>query len=273
MKRKLIIAGSACMVLLLTSCGGNNVANNTSKVSNSTSSKNQVVADSDVMKVIDKRIKGINDDKLDEYLSVFVNPSDLYNKEKLDMQTYLKRYSVKAQITSENVINKTKTTAQVQYVVKNTRIIGAGFLNNTSLIIDNLTLINNEWKITDEDVEKIEYQDDVYNVIYDYIKALNNKDINEYIQTIDSTDLNNYNSMKDSTLDLFNEYNLAYNLEEATIETKSNSDTKVKFTYTVVKTDSSDFQNNRTTGFIHLRLVNNAWKIFKVDITKTENIN
>lgn len=272
MRKKMIIVLAVIMGALITSCGTSSNQKSVSKkeVNNSSISS---ISDSDIKNVIDAKIKGINDDKLDEYLSVYIINSDLYNKELLNMKTYLKRYKVKSIVSDFKIINKTNDTAQVQYVMNNSKIIGPGFLDNKSLVIDTLKKVNNLWKIQDEDVIKVEYKEEAYNVIYKYIEALNKKIINEYVKTMDQTNTDNYDKMKDDALDMFDKYNLEYNLEEANIITKTNDSCKVKFVVTIVKKTESDYKNNRTTGEIQLKKVKNDWKITVVEVKNTENLN
>lgn len=271
MKKSIVLLIAAVMIVSFTSCGtSKNVKDTKSKTVSSENT--QTTSDDDILSIIDTKIKNINDRKLDKYLDLFVENTDTYNAEKLDKTNYFKQYQVKCTVENKNVINKTKDTAQIQYVIKTSKIKGPGFLDNRTLIIDDLKKINNEWKINTENIEITEYSEPVYEVIYKNLKAINEKDITAYVNTIDKTDMDTYNSYRDQQLESFDKYDLKYNLESADITSKSDTDTQVSFSETIVKKDNSDFSNNRTSGIIHLKKTGNNWKITKIEVKKTENL-
>lgn len=272
MKKIILLIILTFIIISLAACkNGNNVKK--ANVQNST--KTNITSDessNDILAVIDNKIKNINDRKLDRYLSDYVSNTDTYNKEKLDKTNYFKKYKVKCTVSDQKVINKTSNTAQIQYVIKTQKVSGPGFLDNRTLVVDSMKKINNKWQINSEDIINTEYKDPIYGVVYQNIKASNEKDINAYVKTMDQTNSDTFNNYKDQQLDTFDKYDLQYNLESADITKRSNDDTLVNFTETIVKKDNSDYKNNRTSGVIHLKNTAGTWKITKIDIKKTENL-
>ncbi|MDF2504007.1 MULTISPECIES: nuclear transport factor 2 family protein [Clostridium] len=275
MKRNLIVIIIAAVVSIsLVGCGASN-SSEKKDTKQATKKESSVVNvnDNDIIKLINDKTKAINDKNLNNYLDTFVKDTDTYNKEKLDKKDYIDNFKVKAEVSNPKVLNVSDKQAQVQYVVNTTKINGPGFLDNKSLYVDNLKKVDNKWKIDSEDVLNVEFKDDIYETVYDNIQALNEKDINKYMGTIDSSNTDDYNKFKENQLDIFDKYDLSYNLEEADVfDSKSDKDTAVGFIETIVKRDNSDFKNNKTTGVMHLKKINNQWKIFKIDIQKTEDI-
>lgn len=273
MKKKLIIIIAAAMVSIsLVGCetSSNSAKNNTNQV------KQDSVAnanDNDIIKLINDKAKAISDKNINSYLSTFVKDTDTYNEEKLDKKYYFDNYKVKAEVSEARVLNSSDKEAQVQYVITTTKVTGPGFLDNKTLYVDNLKKVDNNWKIDSEEVLNVEFKDDIYETVYTNIESLNEKDINKYMSTIDPSNNDTYNKFRDDQLDMFDKYDLTYNLEEADVyKDKSDKDTAVGFIETINKRDNSDFKNNKTTGVMHLKKVNNQWKIFKIDIQKTEDI-
>jgi hypothetical protein len=262
------------MVISFTSCGTSNKAKSTKtndvKTVNTAEGKNE---EDDILSIVDDKIKSINDRKIDKYLSFYVSDTDTYNAEKLDKTNYFKQYQVKCTVENKTIVNMTKNTAQIQYVVKTTKVKGPGFLDSKALIVDYMKKITNGWKIDSENVLITEYNEPAYGVIYKNIKALNEKDITAYMNTIDKTDIDTYNSYRDQQLDNFDKYDLKYNLESADITSRSDNDTQVSFSETILKKDNSDFNNNRSYGIMHLKKSANSWKVTKIEIKKTEKLN
>lgn len=272
MKKSILILITVVMAISLTSCGTSKNVNNTKdKTAKTINVSNE--NDDDILSIIDNKIKSINDRKIDKYLSLYVNDTDTYKAEKLDKTNYFKMYQVKCSVENKKLINITKKTAQIQYLVKTAKVKGPGFLDNKALIVDDMEKVNDEWKIYNENVLITEYNEPVYGVIYKNIMTLNQKDITAYMSTIDKTNMDTYNSYRDLELDNFDKYDLKYNLESADVTSKSDNDTQVSFSETIVKKDNSDFTNNRTSGIIHLKKSGNSWKITKIDINKTEKLN
>lgn len=274
MKKNLTIIMAVIVSISLAGCGTNNSSSkNTDKQTTQKESSVVTANDNDIIKLINDKIKAINDRNINNYLSAFVKDTDIYNKEKLNKKDYFDNFKVKAEVSNPKVLNSSNKQAQVQYVITTTKVKGPGFLDNKALYVDNLKKVDNSWKIDTEDVLNIEFKDDIYETVYNNIQSLSEKDINKYMSTIDPSNTDTYNKFKDDQLDMFDKYDLSYNLEEAdAYSNRSDKDTAVGFIETIVKRDNSDFKNNKTTGVMHLKKVNNQWKIFKIDTQKTEEI-
>lgn len=274
MKKKFIIVVLAIITISLAGCGSNNSntkSTNEKSVKQETSLKDKT--NDDIIKVIKNKTKAVNDGNINNYLSNFVKDTDTYNTEKADKNQYFYNFKVNQEVSDPQILNSSDKEAQVQYVVTTTKIKGPGFLDSKALYINHLKKVGNDWKIDTQDILKVEFKDDIYNTVYDNIQSLNQKDINKYMSTIDPSDSDAYNKFKDNQLDTFDKYDLYYNLEEADkYKDGSDKDTAVGFVETIVKRDNSDFKNNKTTGVMHLKKVNNQWKIFKIDIQKTEDL-
>jgi hypothetical protein len=237
--------------------------------------------DSDIISIVNSKIKAVNNNKIDDYMKYYDNKSAIYDKVKNDKKFYFSDdYKVTANVVKTAVINKSKNKAQVQVVERNKvsenpkstkKENGPGFLNNQVLYVDYLKKIDGEWKITDEALLKTEYDDKVFDVIYENLKAANDKKIDDYMSTIDSSNEDVYDKIKSDTLASFNKYDVKYTLLEATRSTKQKStdqDTSIYFEETRIDTNHSDYPNVKVTGYYHLKSVNGEWKIFKTE-TKT----
>lgn len=198
--------------------------------------------------------------------------SGIYKTVKEDKQDDFSKYKMKSSIEDMKILNKDSKSAQVQVIESNSKIKGPGFLDNRTMYVDYLKNINGTWKITNENVTRVEYKDPVYDTLYKNVKKANDKKLDDYMDTIDPTDNDNYNKIKDSMLDSFNKYDIVYTLEQADIKSKSDKDTTVDFVETSIDKKKSDYKDNRTTGVYHLRIVNGAWKIFKTEVKSTESI-
>lgn len=274
MKKNLIIIIGAIVSISLTACGTSNISSKNNTKQDTKQQSSVVNANSnEIIKLINDKTKAVNDGNTNNYMGFFVKDTDTYNKEKLDKKDYFYNFKVKQEISEPKILNSSDKEAQVQYIVTTTKIKGPGFLDNKALYVDNLKKVDNAWKIDSEDILKVEFKDDIYETVYNNIQALNEKDINKYMSTIDSSNTDTYDKFRDDQLDMFDKYDLAYDLQEAdAYKDKSDKDTAVGFVETIVKRDNSDFKNNKTTGVMHLKKVNNQWKIFKIDIQKTEDI-
>lgn len=273
MKKNLIIIIAVIVSISLTSCGTSNNSSKNNKQVTKQQSSDVNSNNNEIVKLISDKTKAVNDGNINDYLGVFAKDTDTYNKEKTDKKDYFYNFKVKQEISEPKILNSSDKEAQVQYVVTTTKIKGPGFLDNKALYVDNLKKVDNAWKIDSEDILKVEFTDDIYETVYNSIQALNEKDINKYMSTIDSSNSDTYDKFRDDQLDLFDKYDLEYNLQEAdAYKDRSDKDTAVGFIETIVKRDNSDFKNNKTTGVMHLKKVNNQWKIFKIDIQKTEDI-
>lgn len=270
MKKKLMIVMAALLSVSLSGCG---VALNTNN-NKSTQVKSTVkVNNDDILKPINDKIKAINDKKSNDYLSSYINGTSTYNNEQSSKDDFFKHDKVKCAISDPVVIDKTKNTAQVQYIVSTQKITGPAFLDNTALYVSNMKKVDGQWKIKSENVLKTEYKNDVFNVVNSNIQAMNQKDINAYMNTMDPTDNNAYTKFKTDMLDTFDKYSLTYTLESAdVIGSTSDKDTAVKIVMTVVKNDKSDFQNVTITENMQVRKVQGQWKIFKIEPKKTDNL-
>ncbi|AAK81641.1 hypothetical protein BJV85_000179 [Clostridium acetobutylicum] len=236
------------------------------------SSKKLVTKDSTITKIIENKVKAINDGKIDDYMKNYDEKSGIYKTVKEDKQDDFSKYKMKSSIEDMKILNKDSKSAQVQVIESNSKIKGPGFLDNRTMYVDYLKNINGTWKITNENVTRVEYKDPVYDTLYKNVKKANDKKLDDYMDTIDPTDNDNYNKIKDSMLDSFNKYDIVYTLEQADIKSKSDKDTTVDFVETSIDKKKSDYKDNRTTGVYHLRIVNGAWKIFKTEVKSTESI-
>lgn len=240
--------------------------------SKSGSSKKLNYTNKSITSVIDNKIKAINDGKFDEFMKNYDEKSSSYKTIKSNNENYFGKNKVTVKAEDIKVLNKDSKTAQVQVVENISKVKGPGFLDNRTLYVDYLKNVGGQWKITNEDVVRVEYKDSVYDTLYKNIQKANDKKLDDYMSTIDSTDNDNYNKTKDTMLDLFNKYDIVYTLEQADIKSKSDKDTTVDFVQTEIDKKSSDYKDTRVTGAYHLRLMNGNWKIFKTDIKKTESI-
>lgn len=266
MKKLFSVIAAITISASLAGCASN------SSSSKAGSSKKLVTKDSGLTKIIEDKTKAINDGKFDEYMKNYDDKSAIYKTVKDDKKDDFSKYKVKTTIEDVKVLNKGSKTAQVQVVESNSKIKGPGFLDNRTMYVDYLTNIDGTWKITNEDIMRVEYKEPVYDTLYKNVKEANDKKLDDYMDTIDPTDNDNYNKTKDSMLDSFNKYNIVYTLEQADIKSKSDKDTTVEFVETAIDKKTSDYKDNRTTGVYHLRIVNGAWKIFKTEIKTTESI-
>lgn len=239
-----------------------------------TSSTKISTEDSDIIRIVNGKVKAVNNNKIDDYMKYYDNKSTIYDKVKNDKKFYFSDdYKVTADVVKAIVLNKSKDKAQVQVVEKNKvsqnskstkKENGPGFLNNQVLYVDYLKKIDGEWKITDEALLKTEYDDKVFDVIYKNLKAANDKKIDDYMSTMDQSDEDRYDKIKSDTLDSFNKYDVKYTLLEATRSTKQKStdqDTVLYFEETRIDTNHSDYKNVKVTGYYHLKSVNGDWKI------------
>lgn len=242
--------------------------------------------DSDIISVINDKIKAVNSNKIDAYMDCYDSSSTIYDKIKSDKKVYFSdQYIVTSDVVKATVLNKTKDKAQVQVVEKNSvkdnpknsqKENGPGFLNNRILYVDYLKKIDGKWKIENEEQVKTEYEDKIFDVLYKNTQAANNKKIDDYMSTFDSSDEDAYEKIKDTMLSNFNKYDVKYTLLEATRSTKQKStdqDTSIYFEQTCIDTKHSDYSNSKIVGYYHLRIVNGEWKIFKIEtksITKID---
>lgn len=248
-----------------------------SKTSGTNSSKIST-EDSDIISIVNGKIKAVNNNKIDDYMKYYDNKSTIYDKVKNDKKFYFSDdYKVTTDVVKATVLNKSKDKAQVQVVEKNKvsqnpkstkKENGPGFLNNQVLYVDYLKKIDGEWKITDEALLKTEYDDKVFDVIYKNLKAANDKKIDDYMSTMDQSDEDRYDKIKSDTLALFNKYDVKYTLLEATRSTakkSSDQDTVLYFEETRIDPNHSDYKNVKVTGYYHLKSVNGDWKIFNTE--------
>lgn len=251
-----------------------------SKTSGTNSSKVST-EDSDIISIVNGKIKAVNNNKIDDYMKYYDNKSTIYDKIKNDKKFYFSDdYKVTTDVVKATVLNKSKDKAQVQVVEKNKvsenpkstkKENGPGFLNNQILYVDYLKKIDGEWKITDEALLKTEYDDKVFDVVYKNLKAANDKKIDDYMSTMDQSDEDRYDKIKSDTLASFNKYDVKYTLLEATRSTakkSSDQDTVLYFEETRIDPNHSDYKNVKVTGYYHLKSVNGDWKIFNTE-TKT----
>jgi|GEM_PF-2872013 len=247
-----------------------------------TSSTKVSTEDSDIISIVNGKVKAVNSNKIDDYMKYYDDKSAIYDKVKNDKKFYFSDdYKVNINLVKTAVLNKSKNSAQVQ-VVERSKVSenpkstkkenGPGFLNNQVLYVDYLKKIDGEWKITDEALLKTEYDDKVFDVIYKNLKAANDKKIDDYMSTIDSSNEDVYDKVKSDTLASFNKYDVKHTLLEATRATKRKStdqDTVIYFEETRIDTNHSDYKNVKITGYYHLKSVNGDWKIFGEDINST----
>lgn len=253
-----------------------------------TSSKNSTkisTEDSDIISIVNGKVKAVNNNKIDDYMKYYDDKSTIYDKVKNDKKFYFSDdYKVTTDIVKATVLNKSKDKAQVQVVEKNKvsqnpkstkKENGPGFLNNQVLYVDYLKKIDGEWKITDEALLKTEYDDKVFDVVYKNLKAANDKKIDDYMSTMDQSDEDRYDKIKSDTLASFNKYDVKYTLLEATRSTKQKStdqDTVLYFEETRIDPNHSDYKNVKVTGYYHLKSVNGDWKIFNTEIKSSVDV-
>lgn len=253
-----------------------------------TSSKNSTkisTEDSDIISIVNGKVKAVNNNKIDDYMKYYDDKSTIYDKVKNDKKFYFSDdYKVTTDIVKATVLNKSKDKAQVQVVEKNKvsqnpkstkKENGPGFLNNQVLYVDYLKKIDGEWKITDEALLKTEYDDKVFDVVYKNLKAANDKKIDDYMSTMDQSDEDRYDKIKSDTLASFNKYDVKYTLLEATRSTKQKStdqDTVLYFEETLIDPNHSDYKNVKVTGYYHLKSVNGDWKIFNTEIKSSVDV-
>lgn len=263
------------LVLCLSVVGCSNSNTKSGSKGTEKSSAKVDAGDTEITDILKSKVQALNDKKFDDYMKFYDEKSSIYNSVKNTKKPYFSDdYKVNVKILNSTVLNKSKNAAQIQVVEQSTKTKGPGFLDNKVLYVDYLKKIDDSWKITNEVVLKTEFDDPIYAVIYKNVQAANDKKIDDYMETIDSTDQNYYDNTKDSMLSTFNKYDVKYTLEQADISKKSNDDTNVEFTETLIDTKTSGYVDQRVVGTFHLKIVNGEWKIFKIwtSTKKTYNI-
>lgn len=276
-----IVAIMLCISIV--GCSSSSSGNKTS--SNSNKGTKVSTEDSDIIAVINDKVKAVNSNKINNYMDCYDSSSAIYDKVKSDKKVYFSdQYIVTTNLVKATVLNKTKDKAQVQVVEKNSvkenpkssqKENGPGFLNNRTIYVDYLKKIDGKWKIADEEQLRTEYEDKIFDVLYKNIQAANNKKIDDYMSTFDSSDEDAYEKIKDTMLSNFNKYDVKYTLLEATRSTKQKStdqDTSVYFEETCIDAKHSDYSNLKIVGYYHLRIVNGEWKIFKIETKSSTKI-
>ncbi|MDP4144117.1 MAG: hypothetical protein Q8936_06470 [Bacillota bacterium] len=246
------------------------------KYESSTSSSSAVskvnVSDEEILKVIDGSIEAANAKDLNKYMGYYDDKSEQYNDIKSAMDSELKTYDLKFTASDVHILTKNANDIQVQAVETVKLNKGNNFMDNKSLVIERLKKVDNKWKIYQRDIKKVEYFEPVYNVIYNSIQGANEKDITAFMAAFDQTNTDYCSKVKDEQQSIFDKYDVEYTFESASITDKVDNKVAVQVTTTAIKKSNSAFNNVRTTSIYHFKNVNNEWKITKIDIKSTQQL-
>ncbi|WP_017717977.1 hypothetical protein [Kamptonema formosum] len=108
--------------------------------------------------------------------------------------------------------------------------------------------------------------------VYENLRALQREDLEGYLATIDPGSPV-FEVTKALTQNLFNDYDLKYELNSLEVINIAGSEAKVRVTQTTIKIAGPDFRNNRAAVIHTLRKTNGRWKLFRTDVEKIESLN
>ena len=101
-----------------------------------------------------------------------------------------------------------------------------------------------------------------------HLSALNQEKLGDYLATLDSTSPN-YSAAKASTLKLFKNYDLKYDLKTVEVLSLSKQEAVVKLIVNVKKIKGGEFTDSQLVTINTVRKTNSQWRIYD---TQVENI-
>jgi len=113
---------------------------------------------------------------------------------------------------------------------------------------------------------------EIKSVIYDNIKASEEKNIIAYMATI-HPNAEYYSLIRDQTEKIFSEYNIEYELRELTILSVAEDESKVQFTIVTKKISGPELNNTKSIAICILKKHDGKWKIFSTKITDFSYLN
>lgn len=264
---------AVCMLVVVFTISIMGCSLQNSSLKNKDSGKtDKVKSNEEILKTINDSISALNNKDLNKYMSYIDTDSVEYDDIKVKAQSNLKNYSLNFKLVEAQILSKSNEEIQVQIIQAISRTAGAKFKDNKELSIQYLKKTFNGWRISKVDVQKVEYVEPIYNDIYNSIDAASDKNITGYMGVFDQTNSDFYNKIKDAMQDSFNQYDIKFNLEDSNITNKTDKDTTVEYTLTSIKKRESDYKNNKIKGVYHFRKINDQWKVFKIDIKSTEQL-
>ena len=108
----------------------------------------------------------------------------------------------------------------------------------------------------------------ILDVVRENLRALKDEDLPAAMRTIDP-DSDAYDSTEAFSQDIFDAYDLSYELKELKLVSKSDDEARVHFVQVTRKKKGPDFRDNEVEGEHVLRKVGGHWLIFE---TLVENI-
>jgi hypothetical protein len=109
----------------------------------------------------------------------------------------------------------------------------------------------------------------IKDVINKNIAAGNDEDVNAYMETIDK-DNKNYDRMQDMMNTIYSTYDLNYQVRDVKLLELKDNEAKVQLVQVIKKIKGPEFRDKKVTVIDTMHKTNGEWKIYDIQITKTE---
>jgi hypothetical protein len=141
--------------------------------------------------------------------------------------------------------------------------------NRWSAIILLLALSLIAWGLTacDEEEESKPVPADVRNLLEENLRAMEVEDLERLKQTL-HPDTVFYYSTVNMSRELFDTYDLDYEIEKAELLSESGDEMRVRVVQVTRKISGPEFRDNRITVVHTLRRANGEWKLYATEVAK-----
>ncbi|MCM3569349.1 DUF2628 domain-containing protein [Neobacillus mesonae] len=123
-----------------------------------TNSKGDI--EKDVKDLLQRNVQALEDENLDEYMSMIVDGTDQYDQTKEMLGTLFDHYDLDYSIRDIEFLSVTPTEVKVRVTQTTTLVEGEGFRDNQSVMVHTLKRQDGKWKIFNSVAEDIHYLDD-----------------------------------------------------------------------------------------------------------------
>lgn len=122
----------------------------------------QADIEDEIIEIIQHNIKALENEDQDEYMSMLVEGSDQYEQTQDMIINIFENYDLAYDISDIEFISVTEEEVKVRVTQTTTKLEGADFRDNESILIHTLNHHGGDWKFYEGEIESVSYFDEEY---------------------------------------------------------------------------------------------------------------
>lgn len=248
-------------------------------------------SDRELLAVVHQNLKTAAQEDLEGYMATIHEESPGYEQTRQTMKELFETYDLDYELVEARVLEKSEDSATVSFVQITRKKSGPDFTDTRSSGRHLLKKSGQKWKIYSSELQKVETLEtegaddlkpaadqparpdkadaEIIAVVKKNLEMAQQEDLEGYMSTI-AEDSPAYEPTRESMRQIFEIYDLSYELPEVRVLEKTEDTARVYFVQITRKVSGPEFLDNQVTGRHQLKKIKGVWKIFLTEVINIE---